>query len=73
MPLLEIIKPSHLCFPFVWMRPERWCSRGACEEACDGLGVVRGGINGFCRGREGMIVLSISCRSKHGASHREES
>jgi hypothetical protein len=39
MPLLEIIKPSHLCFPFVWMRPERWCSRGACEEACDRLGV----------------------------------
>jgi hypothetical protein len=53
------------------MRPERWCSRGACEEACSRLGIARGGINGRCPGRDGMIVRSISWWCKHGASHRK--
>ena len=38
----------------------------ACEEAWS-----RGGVHGFCAGNEGVILHSISCRSKNGASHRK--
>ena len=38
----------------------------ASEEACS-----RGGVHGFCTGNEGVILHSISCRSKNGASHRK--
>ena len=31
----------------------------------------RGGVHGFCAGNEGVILHSISCRSKNGASHRK--
>ena len=37
-----------------------------CKEACS-----RGGVHGFCAGSEGVILHSISCRSKNGASHRK--
>jgi len=30
----------------------------------------RGGVHGFCAGNEGVILHSISCWSKNGASHR---
>jgi hypothetical protein len=45
--------------------PERRCGGAASQEACNRCSPrVLGG-------REGMIVRSISCRSKHGASHRK--
>jgi hypothetical protein len=47
-------------------RPEQGCGGAACKEACS-----RGGVHHFCTGNEGVILHSISCRSKNGASHRK--
>ena len=47
-------------------RQVQWRVGGACQEACS-----RGGVNAFCAGGEGVILHSISCRSKNGASHRK--
>ena len=46
--------------------PSNGAAERAYEEACS-----RGGVNAFCAGSEGVILHSILCRSKNGASHRK--
>ena len=46
--------------------PCKWCPGVVAEGAYS-----RGGVRGFYAGIEGVIPHSISCRSKNGASHRE--
>jgi hypothetical protein len=50
----------------VGVRGGQWRIGGACKEVCS-----RGGVHGFYAGIEGVILHSISCRSKDGASHRK--
>jgi hypothetical protein len=50
----------------VCVRGGQWRIGGACKEVCS-----RGGVQGFYAGVEGVILHSISCRSKNGASHRK--
>ena len=52
------------------LRVRKGPSNGAAEEPAKKLG-CRGGVNAFCAGSEGVILHSISCRSKNGASHRK--
>jgi hypothetical protein len=51
------------------VRVRKHPSNGAEEEPAKKL--VGGGVNAFCAGTEGVILHSISCQSKHGASHRK--
>ena len=51
------------------LRVRKGPSNGAAEELAKE--VVGGGVHGFCAGNEGVILHSISCRSKIGARHRE--
>jgi hypothetical protein len=46
--------------------PCKWCGGVVGKGACS-----RGGVHGFYAGIEGVILHSISRRSKNGASHRE--
>jgi hypothetical protein len=46
--------------------PCKWCGGVVAKRACS-----RGGVPGFYAGIEGVILHSISCRSKNGASHRK--
>jgi hypothetical protein len=48
------------------LRGEQWRIGGACKEVCS-----RGGVHGFYAGIEGVLLHSISRRSKNGASHRK--
>jgi hypothetical protein len=46
--------------------PCKWCVGVVAKGACS-----RGAVRGFYAGIEGVIPHSILCRSKNGASHRE--
>jgi RepB DNA-primase from phage plasmid len=46
--------------------PCKWCGGEVAKGACS-----RGGVHGFYAGIEGVILHSISRRSKNGASHRK--
>jgi len=46
--------------------PCKWCGGVVAKGACS-----RGGVHGFYAGIEGVILDSISSRSKNGASHRK--
>jgi hypothetical protein len=52
-----------------WMRVRKGPSNSAAEQPL--RKPVAAGVPACCTGNEGIVVRSISCRSKHGASHRK--